>query len=210
MKIRSKFFKISVVILAVFLVWIFAAPFLAEFLIVEKPLEKADAILVLGGSSVYIERTQKAAILYKKGVAPKIFLTDDGGKAGWSQSEQRNPPFVDLARKSLIEQEIPAEAIEILMPQVSGTIDEAEVLQKKAVEENLKSVVIVTSVYHTRRALWVFEKVFIKNKTETKIGIETATPGQQTPAPSFWWISPRGWSMVAGEYVKTLYYWLYY
>ena len=75
--------------IALFAVWIFAAPFLATNLIIEKPLEKADAIFVLGGSSVYFERTQKAAELYKKGVSDKIFLTDDGERGGWSQSGKK-------------------------------------------------------------------------------------------------------------------------
>ena len=47
--------------LILFFLWVFLAWFAAENLIVEKPLEHADAILVLGGSSVYIERAQKAA-----------------------------------------------------------------------------------------------------------------------------------------------------
>jgi hypothetical protein len=52
--------KISIVLLTLLLIWILFAPFLAERLIVEKSLEKADAILILGGSATYLERTQKA------------------------------------------------------------------------------------------------------------------------------------------------------
>jgi uncharacterized SAM-binding protein YcdF (DUF218 family) len=209
-KKRSRIFKFLVIILALFFVWILVAPFLAKFLIVEKSLDKADAILVLGGSSVYVERTQKAAILFKQGVAPKVLLTDDGRRSGWSRIEERNPPFVDLAKKELIAQGVPAEAIEILEPKVSGTIYEVEVLQKEAKEKNLNSVLIVTSAYHTRRSLWIFEKVFAENNIQTEIGIESAMPGQQTPTPFMWWLSPRGWNLVAGEYVKTFYYWVYY
>jgi uncharacterized SAM-binding protein YcdF (DUF218 family) len=84
--------KVLTVIFALFLAWIFAAPFLAESLIVEKPLGKADAILILGGASTYVERTQKAFELYQSGVAAKIFLTDDGERSGWSRAEKRNVP----------------------------------------------------------------------------------------------------------------------
>ncbi len=210
MKKRSRIFKVLIVILALFVVWIFVAPFLAKFLIVEKTLLKADAILVLGGSSVYIERTQKAAILYKQGVAPKIILTDDGGKAGWSNTEERNPPFVDLAKKELIAQGVPADAIEILQPQVSGTFSEAEIMLEEAKKNSLSSFVIVTSAYHTRRSLWIFEKVFAEQNTRIEIGIAPAITGQQTPMPLTWWLFPNGWKFVAGEYVKTLFYWVYY
>ena len=206
----SRKLKIFVILSVLLVVWIVVAPLLAERLIVSEPLEKADAILVLGGSSVYVERTQTAALLYRKGIAEKIFLTDDGIKAGWSVAKETNPPFVELAKESLISQGVPAESIEVLVPQVSGTIEEAKVLADTAKKQSLDSLLIVTSAYHARRSLWTFEKVFGDNNVPTKIGIVPAQTGQQTPPPAFWWLTPRGWQLVAGEYVKSLYYWVYY
>jgi uncharacterized SAM-binding protein YcdF (DUF218 family) len=202
--------KVLSFFLLLFFIWIFLAPFLAENLIVEKPLDTADAILVLGGSHTYLERTRKAAELYKKGTAAKIYLTDDGEQAGWSQIEQRNPWFVELARKSLIANGVAPENIEILQPQVSGTIDEARLLAETAKRANLKSILIVTSAYHTRRALTTFERAFAENNLPTELGIASAPPGIQTPAPRFWWLSVFGWQIVAGEYVKSFGYWVYY
>lgn len=209
-KSLSKRFKILSFILLLFLIWLFLAPFLAERLIIEKSLEKADAILVLGGSSVYLERTQKAAELFKKGIASKIYLTDDGEEAGWSKIEKRNPPYVELARNSLVSQGVPAENIEILEPQVTGTIYEARVLLQKAKSANLKSVLIVTSAYHTRRAFSTFQRIFAENNQPTEIGITSPPTGEQTPPPFSWWLSGKGWNFVAGEYVKSVVYSLYY
>lgn len=206
----SRSFKIALVFLALFIGWFFLAPFLAERLIVEKPLERADAILILGGSATFKERTQKAAELYQKGISGRILLTDDGGQAGWSRAEQRNPKFVELAQKSLIEQGVSPTAIEILEPTVAGTIDEARAFAEKAKTENLKSVVLVTSAYHTRRALWTFTRVSAAENSAAEIGIESARAGIQTPLPSRWWLSGAGWNLVAGEYVKSAYYWLCY
>ena len=76
---------------------------------------------------LYIERTEKAAELYRNGISAKILLTDDGEKAGWSSAEQKNPKFVELARSNLIECGVTPEAIEILPATVEGTIDEARV-----------------------------------------------------------------------------------
>ena len=209
-KERSRSFKVVGFILLLFLFWLCLAPFLAERLIVEKPLEKADAIIVLAGAHTYVERTQKAAELFNKGTAPRVFLTDDGERAGWSAAEKRNPPFVELARSSLISQGVPAESIEILEPQVTGTIYEARVLAEKAKAENLRSVLLVTSAYHTRRALWTFEKYFAESNIKTELGVAAPPPGNQTPPPFVWWLSPRGWVLVAGEYVKFTVYWIYY
>lgn len=206
----KKYRRISIGFFIVLGAWILLAPILAERLVVEKPLDKADAIFVLSGAATYLERTQKAAELYRKGIAPRILLTNDGMRSGWSRSEQRNPKFVELARQSLIEQGVAPDAIEILPETAQGTIYEARILQKKLAETDWKQVLIVTSAYHTRRALRTFEKVLAENDSKIEIGIESAPFGQQTPEPFYWWLSPFGWSLVAGEYVKSFYYRVYY
>ncbi len=139
-----------------------------------------------------------------------LLITDDGEQAGWSQIEQKNPAYVELARKSLIEQGVGAENIEILEPQVTGTIYEARVLSEKAKSVNLKSVLIVTSAYHTRRALSTFQRVFAEKNQQTEFGITSPPTGEQTPPPFSWWLSAVGWQIVAGEYVKSAVYWVYY
>lgn len=193
-----------------FLIWTFLAPFLATNLIIEKTLERADAIFVLSGSGTYIERTNKAAELYKNGVAPKIILTNDGEFGSWSNKEQKNPAFVEMAQKNLIKNGVRAENIEILEPQVSGTIWEAKVFVERAENNDLKKVLLVTSAYHSSRTLKTFEKVLAENKVEIELGIVSPPTGIQTPNPQFWWLKPRGWQQVAGEYLKSAVYWLFY
>jgi uncharacterized SAM-binding protein YcdF (DUF218 family) len=202
--------KPLIAFLAFLIVWALVAPFLAENLIVEKPLEQADAILVLGGSRTYRERTQKAAELFKRGVAPKIYLTDDGESAGWSRTEKRNPPFVELARDALVANGVAPENIEILGPPATGTIYEARILAEKVKAANLRSVLIVTSAYHTRRALSTCQRILAENNQSPELGITSPPPGEQTPPPARWWLSPFGWQIVAGEYVKSVVYWVYY
>lgn len=203
----SRTFKFLIIFSALIIVWIVVAPLLARNLIVEKPLERADAILVLSGSSVFKERTHKAAQIYKTGVAKKVLLSDDGGFSGWSVEEQRNPPFVDLAKQELISQGVAEEDIEILEEQVTGTIWEARNLAAKLGRENWKSVLIITSAYHTKRALWTFEDVV---ESDVEIGVVSAPTGEETPPPWIWWLSSKGWGLVGGEYVKFIVYWVYY
>lgn len=202
--------RFLIVFLILFCVWILLAPRLASFLIVEKPLGRADAIFVMGGAATYVERNRRAAELYKQGIAPLVFLTDDGMRGGWSEKEQRNPYYVELARSELIADGVPENAVETLPGKVGGTDDEAELFVKTARAKNLKSVLLVTSAYHTRRALRTFEKLAADGNLEIEIGVEFASVGQQTPPPFLWWLSPPGWKSVAGEYVKSFYYWVYY
>ncbi len=191
--------------------WILLAAVLAQMLIVEKPLERADVILVLAGSATYKERTRRAAELFNQGAAPRILLTDDGVRAGWSNSEGRNTPFAELARRSLMAFGVPPENIEILEPQVGGTIDEARLLRQKFAATNWQSILLVTSAYHSRRALRTFERVLNDGDAAAiEIGVEHAPTGEQTPSPFWWWLTSKGWNFVAVENVKSVYYWLYY
>ncbi|MEJ7699152.1 MAG: YdcF family protein [Pyrinomonadaceae bacterium] len=206
----KKFLRIAVYFFIFLGAWVPLAWLLANYLIVEKPLSKADAILILGGSATYVERSQEAAEIFKKRIAPKIFLSNDGLQGGWNQKEQRNPYFAERARWELIRQGVPEEAIEILPTVVGGTNDEANLFVKVSTERKLKSLLLVTSAYHTRRALRTFERKFAKETLRVEIGIESAPPGIQTPKPSSWWLSSIGWNTVAGEYVKTFYYWVFY
>lgn len=208
LRIAASPLRFLAIFLSLFLAWLLFAWFLADNLIVEKPLEKADAILILSGSRVYLERTREAALMYKQGVASRILLTDDGDHSGWSRIEQRNPKFVEAARNNLIAEGVPAENIEVLPAQVSGTIDEAVALRDKISQTGWKSILLVTSAYHTRRSLWTFERVLAGSAVQ--IGIVSPPTGEQTPPPFIWWLTGKGWSFVAVEYVKIVYYRLNY
>ena len=192
------------------LVWVVVAWAGAENLIVEKRLEKADVVFVLSGSAAFVERTGKAAEIFHSGRARKIVLTNDGGKGGWSRKENRNPFFWELAQAELIKQGVPTEAIEVLPERVESTRDEAILLAQKARDKDWQTIILVTSAYHTRRTLWVCERVLGKNQLQTRVGIESPAAGQQTPFALIWWLSLTGWKTVAGEYLKFVYYWLFY
>jgi uncharacterized SAM-binding protein YcdF (DUF218 family) len=171
---------------------------------VSTPLSHADAIVVMAGSAVFRERTQRAAELYKEGRAAKIILTNDNQQGGWASDEQRNIPYHELAGRALRRLSVPSDAIEMLPDPVSGTYEESLLLRKYAEAHNLHSLLVVTSAYHSRRALWTLRQTF--SDTGIAIGLEPVAPGQQAPSPATWWLHFRGWQMVPGEYVKMIYY----
>ena len=202
---RRRFLKI---LLLVIVVWLVGAWVAARALIVSADLPKADAIVVLSGASTYIERTHKAAELYNQGRAPLVVLTDDNTRGGWSSAQQRNPYFVERARDELVKQGVPRTQIRVAPGMPDGTHEEALVVRDYAVTTGLRSILIVTSAYHSRRALRSLRQAF--GDSGTVLGIVTAPTGSQTPGPAFWWLHYEGWRSVAGEYVKLIYYWLKY
>jgi uncharacterized SAM-binding protein YcdF (DUF218 family) len=66
---------------------------------------------------------------------------------------------------------------------------------------------IVTSAYHSRRALWVFTRVF--RDTGIQVGLVIASR-EESPSPVKWWLTLRGWQFVPTEYVKMVYYLINY
>lgn len=180
----------------------------ARALIVRAELERADVIVILSGGYLYLERTQRAIELYQQGHAPKIILTTDGTKGGWSNEKQRNPTYSELEIEELQGAGIPTENYELITPAIWSTYEEAKMMRNYAQSHGLRSVLIVTSPYHTRRALWVWRQVF--SGSDIKIGIDYAPAGQQSPRPVNWWWQARGWQTVAQEYPKFVYYWLRY
>ncbi len=199
---------IGLAVAIVIALWLIIAPYLAIGLIVEKQLPTADAIIVLSGSAAYKERTLKAAELYKQGVAQRIFITDDGERGGWSRDERRNMPFVELGRRELVANGVAPESITTLPGQVAGTDQEAKALADEIALRPIGSIVIVTSAYHTRRALRTFEQ--IAGDRDVKIGIVYAPLGEGSPEPATWWLGLFGWQTVGGEYVKLAVYWVFY
>jgi uncharacterized SAM-binding protein YcdF (DUF218 family) len=189
-------------------VWWLAAWGAAHWLIVRAELPHADALVVLAGSSAYTERALHAAQLFREGRGPVIILTNDGERSHWSDSQQRNPFFVERAAEELRLAGVPSEKIKLLPQVVSNTHEEAVLLREYAAAHQIHSVLFVTSAYHSRRALWTMRRVLRGSAVE--VGISAPALGRGTPSPVTWWSYPLGWRIVAGEYLKLAYYGLRY
>ena len=196
--------KIITGLLLLTVAWLAVAWVAARALIVSAPLSSADAIVVLSGSRAYLERTEQAAELYRQGRAPLVLLTNDHTRGGWSSALQTNPYFVDRARDELIKQGVPADNIQTLPGVVASTRDESLILKDYASTHGLRSLLVVTSAYHSRRALHSLRGSFAG--TGIIVGLEPAPIGSLTPSAAFWWLQLEGWRTVAGEYVKLIYY----
>ena len=196
--------QIQKIVSCCILIWPFLAWAGARYLITEAPLEKADAIVVLGGSATYKERAHEAARLFFEGRAQKILITNDNQRGPWSSVDQRNLFFYERSLEELRNAGVPSPSVEVLMTPVESTFDETEVVKDYAQQHGLHSILIVTSAYHSRRALWVFSKVF--RDTGVRVGLFAVAPGGQSPKPATWWLSARGWRLVPSEYVKMIYY----
>jgi len=180
----------------------------ARLLVVKADIAAPDVIVVLSGSSTYVERASRAANLYSEGRAPLILLTDDGLIGGWDHREDRNLHYYEMTAQRLQQLGVPKDRIQVIPGLASGTYEETLLIRDYATSHNLKRILIVTSAYHSRRALWSIRHACEGSGIE--IGIDSPAPGWQTPTLWRWWTKRWGWKVVGGEYVKMIYYWTKY
>lgn len=190
--------------------WILTAPFAADSLIADRPQANADAIVILSGAADYTQRAEGGARAFREGAAVRILLTDDDQRGGWDDTEKGNPYFVERTSRELTRLGVPGDAIEILPGKVGGTGDEAELVVRTAVERGYRGIIIVTSDYHSRRALWAFDRAAENHGSQLSVGLARSPSGVGYPGRWTWWLTPRGWRSVGAEYLKFGYYWLFY
>jgi len=193
-----------IIIVVVALLWPIVAWAAGKILIVRSEISRADAIVVLAGSSTYLERSHHAAELFAAGRAPIIVLTNDNIRSGWSAEQQRNPLFVERAAEELKRNGVDPTKIEVIPGAVINTYDEAQHVREYAQTRGWHSIVVVTSAYQSRRALWTLKRVFAG--AGIMVGVDAAPTGEQSPPPATWWFSSLGWKLVPGEYAKIIYY----
>lgn len=140
-------------------------------LTVSVPLENADAIVLLAGN--YEERAPVAAARFLAGNAKKIILANDGVRRGWSREHQRNLYSIERSEGVLVKCGVPREAIVRLPFLKSGTVYDALAVKDYLSRHNIRRILLVTSDYHTRRSLWIFERVF--QQIPITIGIKPST-----------------------------------
>ncbi|HLX94745.1 MAG TPA: YdcF family protein [Verrucomicrobiae bacterium] len=111
-----------------------------KFLCVDSGPVRADVVVVLGGGSH--DRPERAAELFKQRVAPRILVSGLGD--------------CTIYRRSLIQAGVPAQAIQ--MEDRSRTTRENAIFAIDLLRrQGARRVIIVTSWYHSRRALACFE-----------------------------------------------------
>ncbi len=173
-------------------------PLPAKWLIKQDTLQKADAMIVLSGGS--FDRGNEAAKIYKQEFAPQI-ICPGGNKAYEFEILGMNLKESQVAKMNLQRHNIPDSAI-IIVPFGTSTAEEARYLLPIVKEKNYRKVILLTSLYHTRRAHKVFENVFKKS------GVQFIVRGAKSSRfdEYKWWQSEEGLIAMNNEMVKSFYY----
>lgn len=168
---------------AVMLLAIACFLFVGDWLVLEDPLQKADAIAVLSGAMPL--RALEAAKLYREGYAPKVWLThsDEPGET----LRELGIPYMseDAYDERILEHEgVPSDAIEIIGPSIRNTADEITAIANSLAygSSEKPTVIIVTSKVHTRRACILWRRL-----APRRLHAEIRGAADDPFRPNRWW-----------------------
>jgi uncharacterized SAM-binding protein YcdF (DUF218 family) len=147
---------------------------IGESLIAEDELDKADVIMVLGDDNFYADRATRAAELFRAGKAPLIVAS--------GRRLRPSAGIAELMEHDLIERGIPKERIVRVAHDADSTLEEAQELARLAKIRKWHSVIVVTSNYHTRRAKYIYRRVFPQG---IELRVASARDGDFDPQK--WW-----------------------
>lgn len=178
-------------------------PFAGRYLVHEDPLAHADAIFVLDGTRA--ERWMEAVDLYKAGYAPIIALSPGRMEEAEKILQSRGirfPSTASLARDAMAQMGIDPSAVIVLEGSVDNTGQEAEMLRALAQARGWRTVMVITSQYHSRRARYAFRREF----RDTHVAVILRVTRYDTADPAHWWRHRYDVRYVMSELQKLLVY----
>lgn len=196
---------ISYIMLSYFRVPILTS--IGNYLIIDKPVKKADLIVCLMGKPV--ERGLAAARLYKSGCARNIFFARVEFPNGYEDLRAKGvnyPESRDLLDRMLQGLGVPKSACITSDIFVCSTYEEAQVVRDISLKREVTSLIIITSPTHTRRAWLTFNKVFGKDN----VRISVVPTLYSDFRPDNWWKTDKYLQDVILEYQKLFYYYIKY
>jgi uncharacterized SAM-binding protein YcdF (DUF218 family) len=181
--------------------FVFRAPLLAGLAnawIVNEPLTRADAVVVLGGGLE--TRPFEVARIYHQGLAPKILVMNP--KPSRRVGLGATPSQTELTRQILAKLNVPESDLLVVGGVVTSTYDESIAVRDWIRTSGAKRVIIPTDSFHTRRVRWLFRKELKPTGAQV---IVDAIPGLEYTAED-WWHREEGVIAFQNEVIKYLYY----
>lgn len=151
------------------------------------PCAAVDAIVAVSGGDTNA-RTDQAISLYKHGWSSYLIFSG-------AAQDKTGPSNAAAMRVRAVAAGVPSS--HIYLDEGSETTKENAVnVETIFTEHNIKSVILVTSGYHQRRASLEFHKV------STGISVYNDPVLTDDDWSFWWWVTPRGWWLAIGEFVK--------
>lgn len=168
-------------------------------LVAEDPLRPVDVIVVTaaGGAAGVLEATE----LVRQGIATRVAVFADPADAVDREFMRRGVEYESRVSASLrLLRSLGVETIEQIPKSIAGTEEEARVLPVWCRSQRVHSVVVVSTVDHSRRLRRVFGRALEGFNTRVTIRSTRYSPFD----PDRWWQSRDGTRTAVVELQKLL------
>lgn len=156
--------------------------------------QKVDAIVAISGGDTSA-RTKQAIQLYNDGWADKLILSG-------AAADKTGPSNAEAMRRQALMEGVPAAAI-ILEETSETTKQNAANTHDLFTDNDIRSVILVTSAYHQRRAGLEFGQ-----RAGTNIRIVNHPVASDNQWSPLWWTTPSGWFLALGEFFKIIVFYM--
>ncbi len=154
-----------------------------------KPCLVVDAIVAVSGGDTNA-RTDEAIRLYENGWSDTLIFSG-------AAQDKSGPSNAAAMQTRAIASGVPKSSI--LLDETSATTKQnAENSQTLFTERNIKSIILVTSGYHQRRASLEF------NKLNSNVTVVNHPVTRDKDWSVWWWTTPRGWALAVSEFFKII------
>lgn len=200
---RARRLAIGLVLLGVLLAtaWIARAPLLrgaAGLWIVSDAVAPADAIAVLGGGLDV--RPFAAAKYYHQRLAGRVLVASV--RPGAAESIGVVAPHAELNRQVLLRLGVPADAVESFGSGLANTREEALALRAWAERARVRSLIVPTEVFSSRRVRWMLQHAFSGSGISVRVTAHDAPEYTRDD----WWRHDLGLIAFQNEVLKYAYY----
>ena len=180
---------------------------MGDMIVIDEKASPADAVVVLSTGIEYYPRLIQAADLYRQGLAANVVINGDRKTDTLRDLERKGfktccPWYTDsvsiLNMFGVPEDKI----IRISNEDAYDTVSEADAVGRELIKKKWTTVIITTSKYHTRRAKFIWQKMYKNRLTIFMVSAKT-----DPYDPDNWWKDGRQIRWVLTEYGSWIYYW---
>jgi uncharacterized SAM-binding protein YcdF (DUF218 family) len=179
---------------------------IGHLIVVDESPGRADAVVVLNTGIEYYPRLIQAADLYRRGLAAHVLINGNRKSETLRQLEyqgfQRCCPWYADSISMLAMFGVPeAKIMRISIEDAYDTVSEAAAVGQELLKRQWTSVLITTSKYHTRRARFIWEKMY-----KDRLTIYMVAAQNDPYDPNNWWKDGRQIRWLLAEYGAWIYY----
>ena len=205
---RKSGYAFAIIVISFLFLFLFHKPVLrmiGHWIVINEEPHHSEAVVVLCSGVEYYPRLIEAAQLFNRGIVKKIIIngnrkTDEIREleakgyqpcCAWYEDSLRVLDVFNVPRSAIIP---------ISMEDAYDTISEAKGVGEVVISRGIGQIILTTSKYHTRRALYIWKKLY-----KNKLKISMVAANKDPYDPDNWWKDGRQIRWLMAEYGAWIY-----